>query len=134
MDKKRGKAISQNISINDALLKKLFKTISEGIDIADVLPAKWKHHTGPLLLNHIDPIMHLIFYGVVGSTIEELQLFLSKRKKHSNFKRITNVLMEKIIELKLSWCKILPYKEGTFGGWIPENWIALMRITKWLTS
>ena len=82
------------------------------------------------MLNHIDPIMHLIFYGVVGSTIEELQLSLSKRKKHSNFKRITKILMEKIIELKLSWCKILPYKEGTFGGWIAENWIAFMRITK----
>ena len=132
--KKEAKQYLRTFGINDALSKKIFKAVSEGIDITEVLPAKWKHHTGLLMLNHIDPIMHLIFYGVVASTIEELQLFLSKRKKHSNFKRITNILIDKIIELKLSWCKILPYKEGTFGGWIAENWIAFMRITKWLTS
>ena len=128
--KKEAKQYLKTFGINDALLKKIFCAISEGIDITDVLPAKWKHHAGPLMLNHIDPIMHLIFYGVGSSTIEELQSFLSKRRKQSNFKRIANVLMEKIIPLKLSWCKILPYKEGTFGGWIAENWIAFMRITK----
>ena len=40
MDKKEAKQYLKTFGINDALLKKLFKVIPEGIDIADVLPAK----------------------------------------------------------------------------------------------
>ena len=86
------------------------------------------------MLNHIDPIMHLIFYGVGGSTVEEVKLFLTKRERHSNFKTIANVLTKQITPLNVSWCKLLAYKEGTFGGWIAENWIACMRIVKWVLA
>ena len=132
--KKEAKEYLKTFGINDVLLKKIINAVQDGTNINNVIPAKWKHNTGPLLLNHIDPIMHLIFYGVGSSTIEEVQLFLTKRKRHSNFKKIANILMEKLISLKISWCKLLPYKEGTFGGWIAENWISFMRISKWLMS
>ena len=35
-------------------------------------------------------------------------------------------------ELRLDWCKLMAYKEGTFGGQIAENWIAYLRICKWI--
>ena len=39
-------------------------------------------------------------------------------------------MTRQIIELRLDWCKLLAYKEETFGGWIAEDWIAYLRIYK----
>ena len=110
------------------------KAADNNLPFQEIIPSKWKFNKGPLMLTHIDPLMHLIFYGVGSSTIEELQKFLMKRESHAKFKKIANYLLPKVIKLKLSWCKLLNYKEGTFGGWIAENWIAFLRITKWISA
>jgi hypothetical protein len=40
-----------------------------------------------------------------------------------------------MIKLKnLSWCKVLPYSEGKFGGWVSENFLAIARIADWFFS
>ena len=36
--------------------------------------------------------------------------------------------------MRLDWCKFLPYKNGKFGAWVAENWIAYKRICKWAYS
>ena len=41
-------------------------------------------------------------------------------------------MTKEIEELRLDWCKLMSYKEGSFGGWIAENWIAYLRIVKWV--
>ena len=41
-------------------------------------------------------------------------------------------MISEIIKLNLHWCKLMSYKEGSFGGWIAENWIAYLRISKWV--
>ena len=41
-------------------------------------------------------------------------------------------MTKEIIELRLDWCKLLAYKDGTFGGWIAENWIGYIKICKWI--
>ena len=52
--KTEAKEYLKTFGINDnTLLKKIFNALLEGIDITNVLPAKWKHHTDPLMLNHI---------------------------------------------------------------------------------
>ena len=111
----------------------MVKAAENNTILESTLPSKWKFNNGPLMLAHIVPLMHLLFYGVGSSTIEELKFFLLMRERHSQFKKIADFLIPKV-SCKLSWCKLLLYKEGTFGGWIAENWIAFMRVTNWVTA
>ena len=55
--------------------------------LESTLPSKWKFNNGSLMLAHIDPLMHLLFYGIGSSTIEELRHFLVMRERHSQFKK-----------------------------------------------
>ena len=32
----------------------------------------------------------------------------------------------------ISWCKLLSYNNGTFGGWVAKNWILCVRVSKWV--
>ena len=133
-NKKTGKEYLSSFGLNDKIIKNVVKAAENNTILGSTLPSKWKFNKGPLMLAHIDPLMHLLFYGVGSSTIEELKHFLVMRERHSQFKRIADVLITKVSSLKLSWCKLLLYKEGTFGGWIAENWIAFMRVTNWVTA
>ena len=102
--------------------------------IQECIPSQWKYKDGPINEAYIDPIMHLVFYGVASSCIEEITNYLKLRKKHASFKRLLVRITDSIISLKLEWCKLLPYGEGTFGGWVAENWVGYIRICKWVYS
>ena len=132
MVKKNAKEYLIANGLNDIIVKKVVRAAENNISLDTVIPSKWRYNKGALILTHIDPLMHLIFYGVASSTMEEIQKFLIQREKHGQFKKLINELLPKVINLKLSWCKLMPYKEGTFGGWIAENWIAFVRIIKWI--
>lgn len=56
------------------------------------------------------------------------------RKKGKAFGEYATGILESIEVLKLAWVKVLPFSEGTFGGWISENMLGLARITPWLYS
>ena len=102
--------------------------------IQDFIPSSWKYNDCPLNEFYIDPIMHLVFYGTGASTIEEITKYLKLKRQHTEFSKYVTRITDSIIELKLNWCKLLPYNKGTFGGWVVENWIAYLRICKWIYS
>ena len=108
---------------------------NEIISIIDsILPPQWKHKSGHLNVAYIDAIMHLIFYGTGGSSISDITKFLKLKKKHTSFMNHVNDITQEITNMRLDWCKLLPYKNGKFGAWVAENWIAYLRICKWIYS
>ena len=44
--------------------------------IKDVTPLQWVHHKGPINEKYIDSSMHLVFYGVGSSSIEDVTNYL----------------------------------------------------------
>jgi len=43
-------------------------------------------------------------------------------------------VLESIQELNLNWCKLLPYSDESFGGWVAENFLGFSRIVVWYYS
>ena len=79
-------------------------------------------------------IMHLFFLGVVKTVIKLVQFFLKCRLRKENFVRKVQGRLEDIAALKLMWCKAVPHKQGSFGGWVSENYVALGKLIKWFYS
>ena len=55
----------------------------------------------------------------------------------SKFKDSTKGFLDQLKVYSLDWCKILLYPNSSsnkFGGWVAENFLALIRITNWFYS
>ena len=59
--KKTGKEYLSVFGLNDKLIKDVIKAAENNINVPLSLPSKWKFNNGPLMLAHIDPLMHLLF-------------------------------------------------------------------------
>ena len=86
------------------------------------------------LWQHVDVIMHLFFLGVVKTSMKVITAFLKQRNKHDNYVRKVDGRLEDIALLHLQWCKTMPYKQGTFGPWVSENFVAAGKLLKWFYS
>jgi hypothetical protein len=96
------------------------------------LPSLWER--GVLLEQSPDVPMHLLFLGLVKTTMLRIQQWMSNKRKMAPFVRAMKKQFDSLDKLKLSWIKILPYKAGKFGGWISENYLAISRLLKWFYS
>jgi hypothetical protein len=96
------------------------------------IPSLWER--GVLLEQTPDVPMHLLFLGVVKTTMLRIQQWMSNKRKMSPFVRAMKTQLNSIEKLKLSWMKTLPYKKGKFGGWVSENYVAMSRLLKWFYS
>jgi hypothetical protein len=97
------------------------------------IPSLWQR--GLLLDQCPDIPMHLLFLGIVKTVMKQVKAWMANKRKSTSFAKEMKKIMESLDELKLSWLKILPYKEsGKFGGWVSENFVAMSRILKWFYS
>jgi hypothetical protein len=96
------------------------------------IPALWSRGTD--LAQHPDIPMHLLFLGVVKTTVLMAQRWLKNKGKSPAFIKETAKLLEWVEDLKLSWCKVIPYRGGKLGGWVSENYLALSRLLRWVYS
>ena len=92
-------------------------------------PALWVR--GVELHQHIDVCMHLVFLGVIKTTIQMIQRWTKERGKHSTFLQYSVGIFESVQKLGLDWCRCLPYKNGKLGGWVSENYLAAARLMNW---
>jgi hypothetical protein len=77
-------------------------------------PSLWVR--GVQLNQHIDVAMHLIFLGVIKTTIQMIQQWTKERGKHSAFLQYSKGTFESVQKLGLDWCRCVPYKSGKLGG------------------
>lgn len=94
-------------------------------------PPWWRRVNGDID-EHIDVIMHLIFLGVTKRTNQEIHEWCTMRRRGTAFSTYANGILESVQKLQLDNFKVLPYREGTLGGWISENHLGWLRVSKWM--
>ena len=94
------------------------------------LPSLWDDSIP--LERYGDVPMHLLFLGVGKTLVLDTQEWLKARNAHSRFVTYASRVLSSVEALQLDWCKVLPYSSGKFGGWVSENYLALVRIFKWI--
>ena len=78
--------------------------------------------------------MHLLLLGIQKTMMMQIKRWHTLRGAGATFVRYTKGILESIQNLKLSWCKAIPYKNGKLGGWVSESYLAMARLNKWFYS
>jgi hypothetical protein len=104
-------------------------------------PENYKPFPIPFLWNcdipieiYVDAIMHLMFLGVVRTTRVDVQEWLKSQGKLTSLFAFCKDVLDQVKGLSISWCCILPYSKGSFGGWVYENYYAFARLFRWFYS
>jgi hypothetical protein len=95
-------------------------------------PALWCRGTD--FIQSVDVVMHLLFLGVVKTTVRRIQQWLKLRGKSEPFLVQARKMLPPLQALRLSWCKAIKFPGGKMGGWVSENYVALVRIFPWFYS
>jgi hypothetical protein len=80
---------------------------------------------------HIDIIMHLIFLGVAKRINTGILEWATLRRRGAAFVDYAKDTLEMIKILQLDWCKVHGYREGTLGGWVSDQHLGWVRVSKW---
>ena len=95
-------------------------------------PAIWD--TGMDLQQCHQASMHLLFLGVVKTTVFGVQQWAARRKKYSQLREFIRINCAALEKLNLSWMKVVSYQGEKLGGWISENFLGFSRCIPWLYS
>ena len=90
-------------------------------------PALWT--SGIELHQCIDIPMHQIFLGLVKGLIDFIGDWFKSQNKYKPFIRSIQVMVDRIADLGLSWCKLEKFSDsdGT-GGWVAESYLGYSRL------
>jgi hypothetical protein len=100
-------------------------------------PAAWM--AGLPVTNHIELLMHLLFLGITEKNFDLVVTWLKMEKMgDATFRSHCQPLLEALSKFQLSWLKCHPFNEKkskttdkkTTGGWVSENWMAFVRVSK----
>ena len=91
-------------------------------------PFLWKRNCN--LEQHIDIIMYLLLLGIQKTIMKRIKTWHLKKGCGTSFTRYIDGILESIQDLKLSWYKAVPYKNGKLGGWVSESYIPMARLNK----
>jgi hypothetical protein len=90
-------------------------------------PVPWSLYSDPSI--YVDVLMHLLFLGVVKTTITMLAEWMSSQGKNAEFLR-RSVDKNKLLQaLKIDWIKWEDY--GAFGAWVSESYMGFSRVMLW---
>jgi hypothetical protein len=85
-------------------------------------PKSWEVSGG--LSVYIDVLMHLLFLGIVKSTLKTIRMWLCKQGNNAQFHRLMDQFNERLNTIKLDWLKYEEYRAtGKFGGWVSETFL-----------
>ncbi|KAL7565871.1 hypothetical protein ACA910_007429 [Epithemia clementina (nom. ined.)] len=84
--------------------------------------------------DNVDVVMHLLFLGIMKSTIEQTTKWLKKQMKYGSFVQTTDGLLEMVQNLNLDWCSMLGFQRGKLGGWVSENYLGFACLPLWVFS
>jgi hypothetical protein len=87
----------------------------------------------------VDSPMHLLFLGVVKSTMSYVSEFLKLRKVSHCFENLMKHKLRCILdEYKIHWMVLIDFKQGgdilDTTGWLAENFVGFSRLFLWFVS
>jgi hypothetical protein len=94
------------------------------------IPATWLRSID--IDGHVEAVMHLLFLGITKTILSDIHSWLKSKNLFSNFITVIDNFLQPIIQLNLSWCKMIKYGTGKFGGHVSENYLAMARVMKWI--
>ena len=127
-------------NLEQAFFHRVTDPVTHGIIIEDYTRSPTKYNPWPFpavldreisLSQHIDVVMHILFLNGLRNTVQLIHKFAASHNKLAALQRYGEGKLEVIEKLGLSWCKILPFNQGTLGGWVSENCLAMARIMRW---
>lgn len=133
--------------INGDLMEKIFKHVQKkkaaiNANKTDLpiwsSPILWRR--GVSLSCHLDVPMHLVFLGIVKSTITTINEWISSHGWNLIVESRTNITLDNIKSLNLNWCRSIPLwrtgssRQLSTSGWVSENYLAMTRLTAWYYS
>jgi hypothetical protein len=86
------------------------------------------------LHRYVDAPMHLLPLGIIKTTLLKINQWLNLKKLNAAFQRKACDVLDEIRKLNLGWCKVLDYSQGTYGGWVSENFLGMSRLLDWFFS
>ena len=92
-------------------------------------PTMWTRNV-PLSC-HIDVPMHLLFLGIVKSTLSIIHDWATSQQIKVNLTRSSEFNLQRIKSIHLSWCKTIPYSKEGPTGWVSENYVGLCKLVTW---
>jgi hypothetical protein len=75
--------------------------------------------------------MHLLFLGVMKTTVQRIMEWTKQKNKHNHFLRLSSGALQAVAKLHIDWCVSIPINGMKFGGWVSENYLALARLSRW---
>ena len=98
------------------------------------LPSTWTQYQWAVWKN-IDVPMHLIFLGIVKTSMGVVDFWLKHMHLKTAFVDRVDGLMTPIEKMALSWAKAREYgRTGKFGGKVSENFVCDARMLPWIYS
>jgi hypothetical protein len=93
-------------------------------------PAVWDREGVEMVVN-IDSIMHLLFLGIVKSSVLIIQEWLVSMRKNDSFIRNNAKHLEHLADMSIDWLRVIKYTGGKLGGWVSENYLGFARVCQW---
>lgn len=93
-------------------------------------PPPWQR-IGFTLRDHPDVIMHLVYLGVVDTTMQLTQSWLKATKRNTAFITACADYLDPMIHMDIQWINILKYTGAGFGHWVSENYLGFARVMPW---
>lgn len=79
----------------------------------------------------VDAPMHLIFLGIIKTTLFMIKKWLGKGGYLEDFLKRCKELNALLNDLHIDWLRIEDFRDGKFGGWVSENFVAFSRVMLW---
>jgi hypothetical protein len=93
------------------------------------IPNSWRDDIH--FFQNLDAPMHLLFLGVIKTTLELIFQWCKQNLMFANLLRDAEGILEEIQNLRISWCKAFPLGNGAFGAWVSEQWVAFGKVIIW---
>ena len=94
-----------------------------------VLNSHWT--SGDSMKMFVDSPMHLLFLGIVKTVLKSITEWTKQQRLFKDFCQKAKEYNDRLHELKLDWLPYQEFKDGSYTGWVSENYLAFSRIMKW---
>jgi hypothetical protein len=78
--------------------------------------------------------MHLLFLGLVSTTVIMVQDWAGIRNKATHLQKTLEQLTLKIENKHFSWCRVSAYRGKKLGGWFLDAYLGFARLLPWMYS
>ena len=103
---------------------------------APPFPYTWNNPQTDVTKAHSETPMHLLFLGHCKGCLKFTLSFLKSRQQDTKFRTTLteSAMLDLIGSWNLGWCAALDFGNGSFGGFISDNYVGAARLLPWFMN